>query len=234
MPKTNIRGAQVAPNTIQRSDMDIATVGQAMITSVRPGAGISISATGADAGTGDATISATASGGLTQVTSDSSLAGLGTAASPLSVVAVNGVTNGSAAAAGQVGEMIRAAVTLAAGVALSTSNRIQAVTSIVLTAGDWDVSGSAIFQSTGMASGGQHQGTATCGTSGSAITDDGTQGYTQLCNPAGSSAAIQGSIGLSASRFSVTANTTVYLTVRLVFASGTNIAAGFIQARRVR
>lgn len=56
MPKTNIRGAQILDSTVQRDDVDIVTVGQSLIRKAIPGAGITISSTGADTGTGDVTV----------------------------------------------------------------------------------------------------------------------------------------------------------------------------------
>lgn len=58
MPTTQVRGKQVLDQTIQRDDLDSVTVGQAVIRKVIQGAGISLTATGADPGTGDVTINA--------------------------------------------------------------------------------------------------------------------------------------------------------------------------------
>lgn len=60
MAATNPTGRQILDHTVQRDDMDVSTVGNAMITKVIQGTGISMSSTGADAGTGDVTISSTA------------------------------------------------------------------------------------------------------------------------------------------------------------------------------
>jgi hypothetical protein len=61
MAVTNVRGTQVLDASIQRRDCDVSTVGQSVLVKVLPGTGISISATGGDAGTGDATISMSSS-----------------------------------------------------------------------------------------------------------------------------------------------------------------------------
>jgi hypothetical protein len=58
MAATNIRGAQILNNTVQRQDLDTSTVGQAVVTKLIQGSGISLSSTGADSGTGDVTITA--------------------------------------------------------------------------------------------------------------------------------------------------------------------------------
>jgi hypothetical protein len=57
MPPTVIRGKQVLDGSIQRADLDVSTVGQAVIAKLVQGAGITLSSTGADSGTGDVTIS---------------------------------------------------------------------------------------------------------------------------------------------------------------------------------
>jgi hypothetical protein len=66
--------------------------------------------------------------------------GSGTTAITVTNIKVKGITDGSSAAAGDVGELISAKVTSGAALALS-SNVITVVTSVPLTAGDWDVYG---------------------------------------------------------------------------------------------
>lgn len=56
MPRTNIRGNQVLDQSIQRDDLDVTTVGQAVVRKIVQGVGISLSSDGADAGTGNVTI----------------------------------------------------------------------------------------------------------------------------------------------------------------------------------
>lgn len=68
MPRTKVNGVQIVSDTIDsdlikqgsvsRSDLNTTTVGQAVVAKIVQGTGISISSTGADAGTGDVTISA--------------------------------------------------------------------------------------------------------------------------------------------------------------------------------
>ena len=57
MPATQIRGGQVLNSTIQRQDLDVSTVGQAVVAKILQGTNVSLSSTGGDAGTGDVTIS---------------------------------------------------------------------------------------------------------------------------------------------------------------------------------
>jgi len=60
MARTQATGVQIADETVQRSDLDSVTAGQAVIKKIIAGTGISISFTGVDAGTGDVTINTTA------------------------------------------------------------------------------------------------------------------------------------------------------------------------------
>jgi hypothetical protein len=56
MPPTVIRGGQVLDGSIQRTDLDTSTVGQAVVAKLIQGTNVTLSSTGADAGTGDVTI----------------------------------------------------------------------------------------------------------------------------------------------------------------------------------
>lgn len=59
MGQTLPTGKQIKDGSIQRNDLDVATVGQAVLRKIIQGTGISIASTGADSGTGDVTINAT-------------------------------------------------------------------------------------------------------------------------------------------------------------------------------
>jgi hypothetical protein len=59
MAITSIRGKQIVDGSVQRADLDTTTVGQAVAAKLVQGTNIALSSTGADAGTGDVTISAT-------------------------------------------------------------------------------------------------------------------------------------------------------------------------------
>jgi len=67
MAATQITGRQVGDGTIQRADLDVATVGNAVIRKAVQGGGITLTSTGADAGTGDVTVA------LTQIAANSIL-----------------------------------------------------------------------------------------------------------------------------------------------------------------
>src|SRR5262245_49225690 len=74
MPPTTIRGAQVLDGSVQRTDLDSTTVGQAVVRKIVQGSGVTLSSTGADSGTGDVTVSSpvsTDSGNMATLGSDS-------------------------------------------------------------------------------------------------------------------------------------------------------------------
>lgn len=54
MPKTRVRSSQL--KKIKRADLNTATTGKAVVTKIIAGAGVTISQTGADSGTGDVTL----------------------------------------------------------------------------------------------------------------------------------------------------------------------------------
>jgi hypothetical protein len=60
MARTQLRGVQIGDGSVQRADLDVVNPGQAVITKIVQGSGITLSYTGADPGTGDVTINATA------------------------------------------------------------------------------------------------------------------------------------------------------------------------------
>lgn len=145
-------------------------------------------------------------------TANAGVAVKGTSASP--------VTN---AAAGYVGEYISSTIAFGAGVSLVT-NTSKTITSIPLTAGDWDVFG--------VGSASSNTSISSVITGPSLTTDtDGALDATTLA------AGITGNANLSpvfpTTRFNVAATTTVYLVVKCGFA-GTAVGYGRISARRAR
>ena len=136
-------------------------------------------------------------------------------ADALQVLAANrGVTDGSDAAAGQVGEYMTAS---ASGVALA-NNVAANIVSLDLTAGDWDVSGNVQFS----AGAGTHNSFA------AGIDSLDTQSAASF--PTG---ALTQGISTSTRRYNVTATTTVWLVANASFSGGVT-ASGSIRARRVR
>ncbi len=63
MGRTSIGTRLIRDDSVNRDDIDVNTVGKSLITKVIEGSNINISWTGADAGTGDVTISAASGGG---------------------------------------------------------------------------------------------------------------------------------------------------------------------------
>jgi hypothetical protein len=64
MPSTVIRGTQVLDGSIQRADLDVSTVGKAVVAKLVQGSGITLTSTGADSGTGDVTIASSGGGSV--------------------------------------------------------------------------------------------------------------------------------------------------------------------------
>ena len=136
---------------------------------------------------------------------------------------IQGITSGSNAGAGNVGEFISAT---ASSFSLTTSTPANA-TSISLTAGDWDVSGGfTITASSNVMS------NAVCGwsTTSAGFGSPGT--YMQVGMASGSVGTWAG--GIPVGRLNITSTTTVYMVCEAIFSSGTASVGGIIQARRIR
>jgi hypothetical protein len=138
------------------------------------------------------------------------------------ITSLTGVVNGSNAAAGEIGEYITSQILFAASVALTTTV-VANVTSISLTAGDWDVSGYVGHTLTGSTT------AVLASISSTSATLNGEDFV--LVIPA-----LTGSVqnALTTTRISISATTTVYLVTSATFSSGTAKAYGRIRARRVR
>jgi len=131
------------------------------------------------------------------------------------------------AVAGTLGEYVSAQVLIASPVALTTATAAN-LTSISLTAGDWDVDGIADFVLTGATTtdwaAGISTTTATLGAQDTymsipVVLTTHTDNYTQ---------------NTPTVRLSLAATTTVYLIGRAAFSAGTIGGAGILRARRVR
>ncbi|MEX3961658.1 hypothetical protein AB4Y42_05480 [Paraburkholderia sp. EG286B] len=140
-----------------------------------------------------------------------------------------GVTNGSNANAGSVGEVITATLASGSAVSLTTSTAAN-VTSISLTAGDWDVTGVVNFVN------GSNNFTAISGWTSSASATVPTLPNMAYNLVSLTSGIIGGgsTIQVGKQRFNVSTTTTVFLSALANFASGTANAYGIITARRVR
>lgn len=166
-----------------------------------------------------------ATGGTHQVLRQSS-AGAAITVSSLASSDISGTTTNDNAAAGFVGEVISNSAT---GVSL-TNNTFAAITSVSLTAGDWDVFGAIRFipdattTMTGIAA-------ATHTVSGTAPTDPDPSYH-------GLGATLQTGIvqrlPVGAKRYSLATTTTVYINGAATFAVSTMTADAYIWARRAR
>ena len=143
-----------------------------------------------------------------------------------------GVTNASNAAAGSVGEYISGQVLGGSAVSL-TSGIAADITSISLTAGDWDCSGSGVF-APNAATTVTHELVWISTSSATAPTPPHNGGQAGIVLEAGSitGLAIRQTIGLF--RVNISSTTTVYLSARSAFSVSTNSAHGFIGCRRIR
>lgn len=146
-----------------------------------------------------------------------------------------GTSTNDSAAAGEIGELITATVASGAAVAL-TSPTAKNVTSVSLTAGDWDVSGAVSFTLAGatctLAQAGISAATNALPTQagGSGIGTDPLVGGSFL------STALTGvqNLAIPPVRVTLAATTTIYLVAQTTFSLGTSAAYGTIRARRIR
>jgi len=136
-----------------------------------------------------------------------------------------GTTTNDNAAAGYIGEYVSAQVLSSSAVTFTTGVRAN-VTSLALTAGDWDVRGFLGILPSGGATATYEEGSfsdtsATIGAEGArAIYTFSTTAQTE--------------VSLPTTRFSVASTTTIYLVATSVFPSGTVKGFGQITARRIR
>lgn len=139
------------------------------------------------------------------------------------ITSLKGVTDGSDAGAGAVGEFLTAASTSSVSLTTSAASNI---VSLALTAGDWDVWGMVSFSTTGSLT------QITAGINTTSATFD-SYPYTSLLQTTFTSAAAQ-RLAAPIRRISTSTSKTIYLVGRTTFASGTATADGTIFARRVR
>lgn len=141
----------------------------------------------------------------------------------LPIPIISGITNGSDAAAGDVGEFITSNVPNASSVNCVISGNAVDITSISLTAGDWDVWGNIQIQFSGNATTASLIWSSTM----SAISPDASN-----YNAVTPDTICGGNV--PSTRLNVTSTTPVYLTVQPYFSSGSAFCCGNISARRRR
>jgi hypothetical protein len=133
-----------------------------------------------------------------------------------------GVTNGSAASAGQVGEFRAGSISLGSAWTMFTGITINVV-AVSLSAGDWDVSGNVYFTATGSPT-----GVALFGSVSTTSATIGAYGSSPLL-PNNSAAVVTGTV-----RVSLASAGTVYLTAEAIFTGGSIKVYGELSARRMR
>lgn len=141
-----------------------------------------------------------------------------------------GTSTNDNAAAGYIGEYTSSFINSGSAITL-TNNQFSDVTSISLTAGDWDVSSVSLFTESVV-------GTVTSiffgvsDVSGNAI--GGTKGDSYVISSAIPNASGDSGGSVANWRVSITTTTPIYLKARVNALSGTYLAYGRISARRVR
>lgn len=143
---------------------------------------------------------------------------------------VGGTSTNNNATAGFVGEYVESVILIGAAVSVS-NNTATDITSISLTAGDWDVSGS-IVSDPAAGTTTSYLAFWTSTTSATAPTAPNDNGETQLQIAVPASSTVQLPIGPM--RISIASTTTVYLSCFITFAVSTMKAYGVIRARRMR
>lgn len=146
-----------------------------------------------------------------------------------STTGIIGTTTNDNAAAGSVGEYVSSFIVIGSAVALTTSTPAN-MTSISLTAGDWDVWASVIFHPAGTTN--IASMSAGIGTNSASFTGV-VPGAYMVVTMTGITGADQG-YAVGARRFSLSGTTTIYLVVSGTFTISTLSAYGAIEARRRR
>lgn len=144
---------------------------------------------------------------------------------------IPGTTTNDNASAGNVGEFVSSSVVKGSAVAMTTTVSVN-VTSISLTAGDWDVSAMCLF--TGGATTTVNRADVSLSTTTGTLNT--TPGQLGTIVPGGIAAIGFDDlfVNVGATRFSLSATTTVFLVVQAAFGTSTMSAYGILRARRMR
>lgn len=143
---------------------------------------------------------------------------------------IPGTATSDSASAGNIGEYITSTVLVGSSVSLTTSIPAN-VTSVSLTAGDWDCRGNLIFNAAGTTSV-TFEGGWISATSATFPTLPNAGSYNAYVGAA--TVGLSSSYSLSPSRFSLGTTTTVFLSAEAIFTVSTTTVYGFIGCRRVR
>lgn len=151
--------------------------------------------------------------------------------SPSSTNGIVGTVTNDNANAGSDGEYANSFV--ASGSAISLSNAVAAnITSKLLSAGDWDVSGLVIIQGTSATT--CTRSTASLSQSSATLVTAGSEGYGETpCTGVNLDNTNIG-IPIPPTRVSLASSATVYLVVKFTFSAGSPTAFGNLRARRIR
>lgn len=138
---------------------------------------------------------------------------------------IGGTTTNDSAATGDVGEYVSSSVAVGSAISLTDLTAAN-VTSISLTAGDWDVSGYVLFSSLAT---GAYFASASVSSTSATVGDYPSVQYTM----SDALSIRQAGMAIVPTRFSIASTTTIYLVARAGLGS-TGVASGIIRARRVR
>lgn len=182
----------------------------------------------------EATLTTSASTNATAITTETTRAttaeALKTPLTTANIGQYKGTTTNDSATAGNVGEFISSTILLASAVALTSSTSAN-VTSISLTAGDWDAWGVINFSPAGTTVVTQVAG-AIGPTTATLSTRPNGGSFAELNLTFAAGAPIDLPVGTR--RVSIATTTTFYLVASQIFTTSTMSAYGFIGARRVR
>jgi hypothetical protein len=141
-------------------------------------------------------------------------------------VGIQGTAAAGNATSGYVGEVVSSAIVSASAVNSGGNNTPTDMTSISLTAGDWNVWGNIAFQNSGIAT----QYNAWISTSSATAPD---LSLRNILSVGGTALGVSGLI-VPMVRINVSTTTTVYISFQAAFSTGAVTACGNILARRVR
>ena len=144
-----------------------------------------------------------------------------------------GTTTNNSAGTGYVGEYVSATRLISSPISMTTATPAN-ITSITLTAGDWDVQG---WIGTDGAAATLQKRLSVCTNTSSATMDYYSEGYGDVTWAGSGDAIYVNGIGYCPSptkRYSLSSTTTIYLVLTAVFTTSTCDGFGYITARRVR
>ena len=149
----------------------------------------------------------------------------------LYTLGIKGTTTNDSASAGDVGQYVESVVTSGSAVTLTDATWTN-ITSISLTAGDWDVTSLAIFPLNG--AGALADFLFAVSAYSGATTTDHVVGDNIITSPVNSTTGINTYAAIPARRFSLASTTTIYMKAFVDVASGAYKGYGRLSARRVR